>query len=268
MYKYDGLVIYQNHDDEGILEVVEQDGIRSLHFGSSSRQSCISLHEPEALQLPYARAITAWRLFKDNLDEVLLVGLGGGSLARYILYHYPECRVTAVEYRASVVKVARSHFGLPLDGRLKVVTGDGGAYIKQQALNPDQTYSLIIIDAFDVDGLADSVASIAFFDACKNLLKPDGMLTVNLWESERNVTPVCFDWMERIFNDKVIKLPVRNRGNIIAMGFNPLLPRTDWKDIKQNAAALEHEFQIEYPLYLRDIDRNNPYNIHTLVNKS
>ncbi|CAG7857034.1 spermidine synthase [biofilm metagenome] len=267
MYKYDGLVVYQAHDDEGILEVVEHNGIRSLHFGSSSRQSCISLHEPEILQLPYARAMTAWRLFKDELDDVLLIGLGGGSLARYILYHYPECRLTAVEFRASVVKIARSHFGLPLDGRLKIVTGDGGAYIKQQALNPDQTYSLIIIDAFDVDGLADSVASIAFFDACKRLLKPDGMLAINLWESERNVTPVCFDWLERIFNDKVLKLPVRNRGNLIAMGFNPALPRVDWKVIKRKVVELEEQFHIEYSLLLKDIASNNPYNIHTLINK-
>lgn len=267
MYKYDGLVIYQNHDDEGILEVVEQAGIRSLHFGSSSRQSAMAVDDPETLQLAYAKAMTAWRLFKDQLDDVLLIGLGGGSLARYILYHYPESKVTAVEYRASVVRVARSHFGLPLDNRLKIVTGDGGAFIKQQAQDKEQLYSLMIIDAFDVDGLADSVASIAFFDACKKLLKHDGMLLINLWESQRNVTPVVFEWLERIFNDKVLKLPVRKRGNIIVMGFNPEVPRMDWQTIKRKAVALEEEFQIEYPLLLKDINRHNSYNIHALINK-
>lgn len=268
MYKYDGSVIYQHHDDEGILEVVEHNGVRSLHFGSNSKQSSISLDDPETLQLPYAQAMTAWRLFKDKLDDVLLIGLGGGSLARYIHYHYPDCKLTAVEYRPSVVQVAHNHFGLPLDNRLNIVTGDGGAFIKEQALQHERIYDLMIIDAFDVDGLSDSVASIAFFDACKRLLKPDGILAVNLWEDQRHITPVCCAWLESIFSDKVLKLPVRNRGNLLVFGFNTETLRADWKAIKRKAENLEECYHIEYPLMLRDINRHNPYNIHTMVNKS
>ncbi|MBM4208412.1 MAG: spermine synthase [Gammaproteobacteria bacterium] len=268
MYKYDGLVIYQHHDDEGILEVVEHNGVRSLHFGSNAKQSSISLQEPETLQLPYARAMTAWRLFKDKLDNALLIGLGGGSLARYIHYHYPGCKLTAVEYRPSVVQVAQHYFGLPMDERLHVITGDGGAFIREQALEHEQIYDLMIIDAFDVDGLADSVASIAFFDACKQLLKPDGVLAVNLWESQRHITPVCFSWLECIFSDKVLKLPIRNRGNLLVFGFNADTPRAEWKAIKSKAETLEENYHIEYSHMLRDINRHNPYNIHTLINKS
>jgi len=265
MFRYDGLVIYQNHDDEGILEVIEKNGVRSLHFGSSNRQSSIAVSDPETLQLPYARAMMGWRLFKNNVQGALLIGLGGGSLARFLLHHFPECRLTAVEYRESVVSIAHSHFGLPVDSRLNVVVGDGGAFVRQQALTDSECYDLIIIDAFDVDGLAGSVNSIAFFDACKALLKPAGIVGINLWETQKAITGDCFLWLERAFNDKVLRLPVRNRGNIIGLVFNHKTPRFEMKALKTKAMELEDQYHIEFPLFLRDIRKHNPYTIYTMI---
>lgn len=267
MYKYDGLVIYQNHDDEGILEVVEKNGVRSLHFGSTAKQSCIDQADPETLQLPYARAMVSWLLFKDSVDKALVIGLGGGSLTRYLLYHFPDCRIRAVEYRDSVVKVARSHFGLPLDSRLKVIVDDGGAHVRQHAQTNEGEYDVIFLDAFDVDGMAQSIASLAFFDACKALLKPDGILAVNLWGSESAVYNTCLAWLQDIFVDKVLKLPVRSRGNIILLAFNKSVGRFDLKELQHKAKELEQHYQIEFPIFLRDFNKHNPYNIHTVVTK-
>ena len=267
MYKYDGLVIYQNHDNEGILEVVEEKGIRSLHFGSSSRQSSLSLLDPESLQLPYTRAMTSWLLFKEKVDDALIIGLGGGSLARHLLHHFPECRLRAVEYRASVVKIARSHFGLPLDSRLKVIIDDAGSYVPEHAQSCSDQYGLILVDAFDFEGMAQSIASIAFFDACKALLKPDGLLVINLWGTESQLFGSCLHWLEQVFNDKVLVLPVRNRGNMIAIAFNQGIPRFDMQILKKRAIELEQQYQIEYPKLLKDINKHNPYSIHSVITK-
>ena len=46
MYKYNGRLVHLSHDEEGILEVVEENGVRSLHFGSSPKQSSMLLAEP------------------------------------------------------------------------------------------------------------------------------------------------------------------------------------------------------------------------------
>jgi spermidine synthase len=267
MYKYDGLVIYQNHDDEGVLEVVEEKAVRSLHFGSSSRQSSISLYDPESLQLPYTRAMTSWLLFKETVEDALIIGLGGGSLARHLLYHFPECRVKAVEYRASVVKVARSHFGLPLDSRLKVIVDDGGSYVRQQAQTGAGQYGLILVDAFDSEGMAESIASIAFFDACKILLKPDGLLVINLWGSEAKLYGSCLHWLEQVFNEKVLILPVRNRGNMIAVAFNQSIPQLDMKALKIRANTLEQQYQIEFPKFLKDFNKHNSHSIQSVLAK-
>jgi spermidine synthase len=267
MYKYDGLVIYQNHDDEGVLEVVEEKAVRSLHFGSSSRQSSLSLHDPENLQLPYTRAMTSWLLFKETVDDALIIGLGGGSLARHLMYHFPECRVKAVEYRASVVKVARSHFGLPLNSRLKVIVDDGGSYVRQHAQTGVEQHDLILVDAFDSEGMAESIASIAFFDACKTLLKPDGLLVINLWGTEAKLYGSCLHWLEQVFNEKVLILPVRNRGNMIAVAFNQSIPQLDMKALKIRANTLEQQYQIEFPKFLKDFNKHNSHSIQSVLAK-
>ncbi|TXL14451.1 hypothetical protein BMR05_07410 [Methylococcaceae bacterium HT4] len=41
MYKYDGLLIHQEYDEHGPIEIVETDGVRALHFGTHPRQQCI-----------------------------------------------------------------------------------------------------------------------------------------------------------------------------------------------------------------------------------
>lgn len=266
MYKYDGLVIYQNHDEEGVLEVVERNGVRSLHFGSTSRQSSIDLNDPETLQLPYARAMASWLLFKTEPQNVIIVGLGGGSIAKHLLHYFPDCRIKAVEYRANVVKIARSHFRLPLDTRLKVIVEDGGHYVREQAKTHQHEYDLMIIDAFDVDGLAPSIAGRDFFEACKLLLKPEGILAINLWATEKKSFNACTAWLSNIFADKVLLLPVRNRGNLIGLAFNDGFQRIGMKELKHRAEQLEQTYRIEFPNFVKDLKKYNPYHIHAVVN--
>ncbi len=145
MYKYDGLLIHESHDDEGIIEVIDRKGVRSLHFGSHPRQSSMLLADPYKLELDYVRAMASWLLFKPALDDdALIIGLGGGSLTKHLLQHFPDCRLKAVEFRKSVVKIARSHFSLPLDHRLKIIVDDGGDYIRQRAEPYREHYCLLM----------------------------------------------------------------------------------------------------------------------------
>ncbi len=259
MYKYDGLLIHESHDDEGIIEVIERKGVRSLHFGSHPRQSSMLLTDPDKLELDYVRAMTSWLLFKPTLDDdALIVGLGGGSLTKHLLQHFPECRLKAVEYRKSVVKIARSYFGLPLDPRLKIIVDDGGDYILQRADTYREHYSLLFIDAFDHEGMAPSICSEAFFDACKVFLKKDGILVINLWGGTHNPEfQQVSEWLARVFNWQTLFLPVRDRGNIIALAFNNYLPLYSMQELRTKALALEQHYQIEFPTFLKDLKKHN-----------
>lgn len=266
MYKYNGLLIYESHDDEGILEVVERNGVRSLHFGSHPRQSSLLLADPHKLELDYVRAMTSWLLFKSTFDNALIIGLGGGSLTKHLLYHFPECRLKAVECRKSVVKIARSHFGLPLEPRLKIIVADGGQYMRQRVEPCREHYSLVFIDAFDHEGIASSICNIAFFDACKAVLKNDGILIINLWGGAHNpLFQQISLWLCQVFNWKVLFLPVRDKGNIIALAFNDYSPRYSMKELRMQASALEQHYHIEFPIFLKDLGKHNASTINQLI---
>ncbi len=267
MYKYEGLLIHESHDDEGIIEIIECKGVRSLHFGSHPRQSSMLLTAPDKLELNYVRAMTSWLLFKPTLDDdALVVGLGGGSLTKHLLEHFPDCRLKVVEYRKSVVKIARSYFGLPLDSRLKIIVDDGGDYIRQRAESYREHYSLLFIDAFDHEGMATSICNEAFFDACQALLKKDGILVINLWGGTSNPEfQQVSQWLARAFNWQVLFLPVRDRGNIIAFAFNNYAPLFSLKELRINALALEQQYQIEFPTFLKDLKRHNASTFNKVI---
>lgn len=267
MYKYNGLLIHQSHDDDGIVEVVERGGIRSLHFGSPARQSSIKISDPYRLELDYARAMASWLLFKDTVDDnALLVGLGGGSLAKHLLYHFPKCHLDAIEYRASVVKIARSHFGLPLDRRLKIIMGDGAHHIQQRIETHAQHYSLMFIDAFDHEGMAPTLCNENFFKNCKAQLKPDGLLLINLWGGMHNKPfQECAMWLSQLFDWRLLFLPVRGKGNIIAIGFNETTPAFSMKTLKDKAVELEHHYQIEFPVFLKDLTKHNASVLNNVI---
>ncbi len=269
MYKYDGLLIHESHDDEGIIEVIDYKGIRSLHFGSPSKQSSLILNNPDQLALDYVRAMTSWLLFKPTFDDqALFVGLGGGSLVKHCLLHFPDSTLKVIELRKSVIKIARSHFGLPLDPRLKTLTDDGGAYIRQRRESHREQYSLLFIDAYDHDGIASSIRNIAFFDDCKALLKKNGVLMVNLWGGLQNPEfQLVSSWLGQVFNWQTLFLPVLDKSNIIVLAFNDYTPLYHLKDLRAHALALEQHYHIEYPVFLKDLRKYNASTFDHVIKK-
>ena len=269
MRKYGGIVIHQSHDDDGILEVVEDKGIRSLHFGSQPIQSSMSLTNPDYLQSPYARGMMGWNLFLDSFDDALMIGLGGGTLAKFMLQRFPESRIKVIEYRESVARIAQSHFGLPDDPRLKILIGDGGTYIQEQAkaLKVQQQYELLLIDAFDHDAMSPSVNSEKFFDACLKLLSQQGLMVINLWGTDKANFEQTAWYMGRSFDWKILFLPVRKRGNIIGFGFSAGMPKLSVSQLRTKAKALEKQTQIEFPLLLKDLKKNNKTTFDRVLKK-
>lgn len=263
MLKYEGRLVHQSYDEEGVIEIVESEGVRALHFGSPSKQSTMLVNDPNRLHSLYARAMMAWLLFKDNPGDVLMIGLGGGSLAKFLLQHFDSVKIQVVEYRRGVVKIARSHFVLPLDTRLKIKIGDGGHYIRQKSLANSELYDTIMIDAFDHAGMSDSIGGEAFFDGCKTLLKRDGVLIINLWGTEKALFQQVAWHLGRIFDWRLLFLPVRGRGNVIGFAFNDEPNHFSLKELRNRVQQLEDVYSLEFSNFMQDLKRNN----RTLFNR-
>ena len=76
--------------------------------------------------------------------NVLLLGLGGGSVIKYLRRRYPPARLTVVEIDPVMIEIARKHFHIDSVKNLKIVNQDAVAYVKQAK----KKYSLILVDCF------------------------------------------------------------------------------------------------------------------------
>ena len=89
MPDYDGRVIYSCRDAHGVIDVVDEPTVRSLHFGTQARQSTMFFHDRQALALVYTRCMMTCLLFADQPRSVLLLGLGGGPCPSFCAAIFP-----------------------------------------------------------------------------------------------------------------------------------------------------------------------------------
>jgi len=254
----DGLLVHQSQSDEGIIEVVDTGDMRSLHFGTFPRQSCMSLTTPHTLALSYTEAMMAALIFNASPKRVLVIGLGGGSLVKFLLHHFPDCEIDVVEYRRDVVKVAYGYFQVPEnDARLRIHVGDGYLFVQQQFYRDQTGYDMVLIDAYDHAGMADSVGIQAFFDACAALLRDSGVMSINLWGTNKPVFKQTMSRINTSFDGRSFVLPVEDKGNVIAFATAQLVTLAALKKLKTHVDDLETQFGIHLPRSLYELVRRN-----------
>ncbi|MBN8766863.1 MAG: spermidine synthase [Thiobacillus sp. SCN 64-317] len=201
--------------DDGGLEVTEERGLRVLRLGSRAIQSAMRVNRPWDLELAYTRAMMGFLMFNPLPQEVLMIGLGGGSLAKFIRKQRPQTRITAVEIDPRVIAAARTHFELPPDdATLSVVEADGALYVRQHPGSAD----VILLDGFDAGNQVEALATQTFYAACRRALKPNGMLVVNLWGRDSEFAEY-FARLTRAFEGEVGWLSVQNKTNVIVFAF-------------------------------------------------
>ncbi len=258
MHKYHGTMVDKTQDDLGVIEVVDDATSRSLHFGSDPKQSSMLLRDPNYLELAYTRAMASALLFSANTRRFLLIGLGGGSLAKFLLHHFPHCRVDAVEYRQAVSEVAQRHFFLSQDERLRVIIDDGGHFMRTADMADYSEYDAIYVDAFLGDGIARTVCGISFYESCRDRLAEGGVLSMNLWNGDFIRARDMLDDIRASFDGNVLQLPVEGKENIIAIATKgkPKLKKR-LRQLEIQARELERLTGVEYLLFLRQLRKHN-----------
>ena len=195
--------------------VSEEAGIRFLHFSSEWVQGAMRIRRPNALELDYTREMMAGLLLRKAPwpREALLVGLGAGSLAKFIYHNLPKTKITVLEIDPQVEIVARLHFKLPDDpARLNVVIGDGAEYM----LADGRCFDYILVDGFDKNAKAGVLDTMPFYQACRARLSNKGLLSVNLLGHNRGGHQASANRIDKAFDGRSLVFPSCNSGNTIA----------------------------------------------------
>ena len=211
----------------------ETDGLLELRFDMATVQSAMRLEAPNALELEYTRVMMRCLLFNSNPRRLLMLGLGGGSLAKYCHQHFPLADITAVEINPHVVAL-RERFCVPADSeRFRVVQADGAAFVQTANLRQDA----ILVDAFHFDGAPASLSSRRFFAACRALLAPKGVLALNM-EGEPALYQPVLENLSRAFDGAVWSVQCDASSNRIAFAASPEHLMTTMRQADARLAAL------------------------------
>jgi spermidine synthase len=114
---------------------------------------------------------------------MLVLGGGGYSFPKYALKHYPKVKIDVVELDPGITELARNHFGLEDNSRLKIIEEDARTFL--WSLQKSSTrYDVILCDVFT------SHYSIPFHMVTreaaalmKEALSPHGVILVNVLAS-------------------------------------------------------------------------------------
>jgi len=144
---YGGELIHRTADDYGPIEIVDfQQKIRSLHFGNKTQQSASLLNNPFLLIHKYAQAMMlplSWL----KAERVLILGLGSGSMVKYLYNYFQSIQIDAIELRSRIIELATEYFLLPEpDARLNIINQSAFDWLQQAPT--DRKYDLICVDMF------------------------------------------------------------------------------------------------------------------------
>jgi spermidine synthase len=231
--------------------LLEADNTRSLLFNFDFIQSCMRLDAPDALEFLYTHHMMAFLLFHTNVKSILLLGLGGGSLAKFCRRHLPEADLTAVELNADVLALRRA-FAVPPDGaRFRVVLGDAGEVV---ATSPQQ-FDVLLVDAFDRAGVAASVAEESFYVQARRRLAARGVLVANL-VGEAAERRAHLELIRQAFGDNLLLVSVEEGCNHVAFAFREANFEPRWKWIQGQAKAMSVRYGLDFPKIAERLERN------------
>lgn len=236
------------------VEVSEKDGIRSLHLGSDTVQSSMKLADPAELVLSYTRAMMAFLLFEPEPRRILMIGLGGGSLAKFVYHRMPAVELVAVECEPAVILAARRYFHVPEDDqRFRAELGEGSAWVAQ---NP-RCCDVMLVDGYDGHEQVPELATESFYASAREALTDAGVLVANLWSSD-NRFDSYLQRMERVFS-AVVCVPAERRGNVIVLAFARSPGCPSWDELRQRARRLQRAYGLEFLRFVEDLRELNPH---------
>lgn len=205
--------------------IIDRNSRRFLHFDLFTVQSAMNLRYPDLLSLAYTRKMMAFLLFNPTPARILLLGLGGGSLAKFCYRCLPDTQITAVEVNPRVIAL-REAFRIPADdGRFQVVCEEGAAYVADRGTPRDVSN-----------------------------------LCVDMYDNAEQIRKIC-----KVFGTACVTLQVKQDGNVIALAFKAPRPSIHWPRLEAAAIVLKGQFGLDFPRYVRRAQQQRQYGPFGLV---
>lgn len=225
-------------------------------FDKRQRQSAMVLEDPNSLYLWYAKACMSFRLFVTNPKKILIIGLGSGTLTKYLYKEFPKAKIDSVDIDAGMIQACKESFFVPHNKRSNLIEADGSVFVKECKTG---TYDAVFLDGFgaghqDDSTLIQCLNNEDFYNHTKRILKPTGVVVSNLLLQKNAV----YALIQKCFSKRTYRINQMYQGNNIVLAFkNPhIWFRNDLDTLSESLMVESEPNKINYPLFLKAIIRN------------
>ncbi len=246
-----GTIEYETTSKFSRIRIRKSGTVLSLIFVRDSGLEVIEtqadLSAPHKLLVPYTRTMFATYLFHPKQKRVLIVGLGGGAMVRFLRKYDPDVRIDVVEIDPVIVKIADKYFGVRTENKTTIHTADGFHFLAKTT----QKYDAIYMDAFlkptrktDATGVPLQLKTRRFYKSLHAKLTPQGVVAFNLNKHKAVGRDVAV--IRRSF-PQTYEFRVRGTEELVVIAsMHPKRPRT--RNLQKSAAKLDARFKADFSL--------------------
>lgn len=245
-------LLFQEDTNDGLIEVWKNKQYRWLSI-DNVEQSRLNIENPEQLASPLDHHFLCSLLFIDTPDNVLLAGLGGGTLAYLLHNKYPEINGHVIEISSLIAKLAKKYFNFP-QKNWNITIDD----IQHINTHNHQPYDLILFDIADKKLTPEWLSNEKMLLLLKHQLSEEGLLTINLLVADAASFSQTLTVIRKVFDRQTLCLSIPDHDNIIVFAFNkePMYRSVD--ALQARIKKLSAHWEIDYLTLLNRIQHENP----------
>jgi len=186
-------LLFEKESPYQTIYVTQHDSQVNLRAGSKfARSSAYDKDNPYKHVFEYTELMVLGLSYLDNPQRALIIGLGGGTLAKYLKKYYPDLAIDNVEMDPVVVNVAWEYFDFSESRDNQVFVMDGRRFLRKN----DRKYDLIFLDAYYGDYIPFHLLTREFLNLVKNRLTEKGVVVSNTWRSADLYNRESATWAE------------------------------------------------------------------------
>ena len=219
----------------------------NVHRGDRN-QTCMMVEDRDLLVFDYTRMSFAGLLLKQDPEDILVIGLGGGSIPMTFADLFPNAKIEVVEIDEAVVRVAEEYFYYSDTDNMTVYVDDGRPFIKRAGIR-GQKYDYIVLDAFSGDYIPEHMLTREFLEEVKTIMSEDGVLVANTFSTSRLYDHESVTYQRAFGEFYNFKLPTSGNRIIIAQ-LDALPPRGEMVEESRRIAPSLEKYGVsltEYP---------------------
>lgn len=181
-----GGVVYRKVSNYNFIQVKKINKSLNLHhyfFSQNHYESTIDFLNPFK-PVGYEASIIGSIFIPKKLNNILILGLGGGRMGNIINHYLPNINIENVEIDPEIVYVAKRYFQFNENENNKVIVSDARLFLN----HTKSQYDLIIVDIFNGLTVPYHVSTREFFQTVLSRMSPNGCVAMNVSAKKSNYT--------------------------------------------------------------------------------